>query len=176
VDHLGKDTPRLWQKYTALNLVPMGTLGTIEWRHLDGTPDMERIITWCRIIGCFYRWCDQKTFIDTVHMVQALNTNSEYERVFRECFQELGAVLWSPNARELLEEGVINVKLISMKEKSTKDNTVVFDELQQINPGQWPNARIEQLLRRNNEVAARVRNREPLPFDPAPFIIPGEQA
>ena len=35
-----------WHKYTALNLLPICKLGTIEFRHLEGTDDPVRFDTW----------------------------------------------------------------------------------------------------------------------------------
>lgn len=35
-----------WHKYTALNLLPLAKLGTVEFRHLEGTGDDERFDTW----------------------------------------------------------------------------------------------------------------------------------
>lgn len=43
-----------WQKYTGLNLLRLLDLGTIEFRHLAGTSDPERIANWIGII-CRFR-------------------------------------------------------------------------------------------------------------------------
>lgn len=35
-----------WHKYTALNVLPLAKLGTIEFRHLQGTDDTNLMETW----------------------------------------------------------------------------------------------------------------------------------
>ena len=49
-------TIRIWQKYSALNLLPLRELGTIEFRHLEGTCDLGKIITWLDIISHIFSY------------------------------------------------------------------------------------------------------------------------
>lgn len=39
-----------WSKYTGLNIVPIGDKGTIEFRHMHGTFDHEKLSVWIRLI------------------------------------------------------------------------------------------------------------------------------
>lgn len=43
-------TPQRWPKYTALNLRPVGTQGTVEFRHMHGTLDTHKLIMWVSAI------------------------------------------------------------------------------------------------------------------------------
>lgn len=51
--------PYSWSKYTGINLNPLWgvegaseRIGTIEFRQMEGTKDINRIITWCNLITC----------------------------------------------------------------------------------------------------------------------------
>jgi len=47
-NYLGKIGPD-W-KYTAMNLAPIGTQTTVEYRHLEGTKDLKKIRRWVQIL------------------------------------------------------------------------------------------------------------------------------
>lgn len=45
------DNPRhAWEKYTALNILPIHTQGTVEFRHLHGTKDLKTILDWLELV------------------------------------------------------------------------------------------------------------------------------
>ena len=106
-----------WQKYTALNLVPLATYGTIEFRHLPGTCDMGLITSWLNIIGCLFRHALKHSINEIKDQVVNLNTTSKYvdicETVFGEYANILRPYAWGP----YIEEGVLNVKYILMGEE-----------------------------------------------------------
>lgn len=39
-----------WSKYTALNLLPLSSFGTLEFRHLEGTDDVAKVAEWLTIL------------------------------------------------------------------------------------------------------------------------------
>lgn len=99
-----------WQKYTALNLLPIFSIGTIEWRHMAGTPDMARILKWCTIIGRMFAWAKSHTLEQTRDLLIGLNTTSHYSNVLDEIFLTEANTLKVPNYVPLLENGVLNLK------------------------------------------------------------------
>ncbi len=46
VSNLFAASGRAWQKYTALNLLPITKYGTVEFRHMHGTNDFNKLSTW----------------------------------------------------------------------------------------------------------------------------------
>lgn len=40
----------VWSKYSGLNLIPIASFGTIEFRHMHGTFDVDKLSRWVRII------------------------------------------------------------------------------------------------------------------------------
>lgn len=42
--------PKAWHKYTALNVKPLETFGTVEFRHLQATEDRAEFVRWMNII------------------------------------------------------------------------------------------------------------------------------
>jgi hypothetical protein len=46
VSNLFGGSGRGWQKYTALNLLPITKYGTVEFRHMHGTNDFDKLWTW----------------------------------------------------------------------------------------------------------------------------------
>jgi hypothetical protein len=111
VDKIFSDTggsAATWQKYTALNLLPVTTIGTIEWRHMHGTADMGKINTWLNIIGKLMEVA-VKTPIDTlVDMIQDLNDSSVYRQFFELILPP--DLPYTEEYQRPLYEGVINAK------------------------------------------------------------------
>lgn len=112
-----------WMKYTALNLAPLYSYGTIEWRHMHGHSDKEKLFKWLRIISCFYRYARQNTLKEVSEFFQGLNTTSQYGRFIDLVFQEEVAFIYEqPTWERDLEEGVLLMKysLASQKDNKTE--------------------------------------------------------
>jgi hypothetical protein len=101
---------RQWQKYTALNLRTIHTIGTIEWRHMEGCHSLEKILNWCRLIGCLYAWARKTSLDDTKKYIINLNSTSEYQRTLEAVFGDYSKLLQVPHYKELLEDGVLTMK------------------------------------------------------------------
>jgi hypothetical protein len=106
----GSFEPRQWQKYTALNLIPLRTLGTIEFRHMAGTSDLDRILRWCNLIGCLFYFASENEFAKVKEEIIKLNTNSFYRLFLEKVFTRWSNLLLSPKLDELLEDGVLQMK------------------------------------------------------------------
>lgn len=99
-----------WMKYTGLNLLPLFSFGTLEFRQMAGEYDKERIINWCQLIGCLFEHARNNP-LDTVQkQLIELNTTSEYRNVLDLVFQQWADLLRVPDYDLLLEEGVLNMK------------------------------------------------------------------
>jgi hypothetical protein len=108
---------RSWQKYTGLNLIPISTLGTVEFRHLPGTADVSRISHWLRLISGVMAYARNVPYQESLKTITQLNTNSEYKaftyQLFGECVDDVTTI---PNWEALLQDGVLNVKYMFMGE------------------------------------------------------------
>lgn len=144
-----------WQKYTALNLLPLFNTnqGTIEWRHMQGTHDRDRILNWCRIIGCIFAHARKMSLEDTKKFVINLNSTSEYRGVIDALFGEWAHLLYVPEYELLLEEGVLNMKYALIGEDKTVAAAAAqrwqeLDFLDEIAPAAAPQAELPELQRR----------------------------
>jgi hypothetical protein len=73
-------------KYTALNLLPMATQGSIEFRHKEGTSDVNAIIDWLNIIYCIKNYamsCDDISSIVDVNGIM-----DDYQGFILEVFEQ----------------------------------------------------------------------------------------
>lgn len=114
-DSLLEDGKYSWRKYTALNVLPLYTQGTIEFRHMAGTSNLEFILTWCDIIGCLFKYARTHKFDDVINTLMGLNTSSAYATFMMDVFTpSIYEVLAVGRFKELLEEGVLNMKIMLM--------------------------------------------------------------
>jgi Putative amidoligase enzyme len=49
-----------WHKYTALNVLPLGKQGSIEFRHLQGTRDDQLLSAWLMTLDNLWRLCQRE--------------------------------------------------------------------------------------------------------------------
>jgi hypothetical protein len=97
-----------WQKYTALNLLPITTQGTVEWRHMHGTADMEKITTWLNLIGSIMWYARRTQLDDVIKTILTLNDTSAYRQFFLDVTK--GYLEYKEEYQAPLAEGVINAK------------------------------------------------------------------
>lgn len=115
-----------WQKYTALNLLPILTQGSIEWRHMHGNSNMDFIATWLRIIGHIFAYSTNNEFEKVREVFTNLNTSSAYEQVMDNVFQADSDRLRSGDYRQVLEDGVLAMKFALMEENKPKVTSNTF--------------------------------------------------
>lgn len=97
-----------WNKYTALNLIPLHSLGTVEFRQMHGTADMEKLTTWINLIGAIFKYAKAVGLKDLMEEIKTLNTTSEYEMFFTKV--TAGQLPYNDVYREKLEAGIIFAK------------------------------------------------------------------
>lgn len=78
-----------WYKYLGLNLKSLQQYGTIEFRHLQGTNDIDLIFSWVELIVSLYHFSKSLTKEELEFKVNSLNTTSQYAQflfsVFPNC-------------------------------------------------------------------------------------------
>lgn len=75
----GKVSPEQgWMKYTAVNILPLSGKGTIEFRQLAGTADVDRIMTWVHLLMCLKLYCYRRSYKEVIDEIVSLNTKSHY--------------------------------------------------------------------------------------------------
>jgi len=133
-------TLRNWNKYTALNLIPLSSQGTIEFRQLHGTSDMAKITTWINIIGAIFAYAKSVQLNTLIARIKELNTSSFYEMFFNDVLG--GQLPYNEVYSRKLEEGIIFAKysLMSYKEGTVaaprviKKKAVTMDEWARFEP------------------------------------------
>ena len=96
-----------WHKYTALNLIPLGKLGTIEFRHLQGTDDTNLMESWLTALENLWQ------LGQTVEINEA---NLSSETVLREWFGKIFGhssriMALEPCLFDMINNSLIDVKL-----------------------------------------------------------------
>lgn len=158
-----------WQKYTALNLLPLTTQGTVEFRHMHGTADMVKLTKWINMIGGIFKFAKESKLADLEKEIYNLNTVSHYEQFFREVLAN--QIDYSPEYAHLLEEGCILAKYAIHSSKAPKKEK----EAPTLLVGGGPNpADIDRWVRMQREAQAVIANRlRPRENTPRPQEILG---
>lgn len=101
-----------WRKYSGLNLLPVSTQGTVEFRQLGGTMDVDIIMDWINIIQSIRLYALSHTLEETKTQIFELNTNSNYQAFLRSVFGRYADHMFPQfgGKFEELEAGVMNVK------------------------------------------------------------------
>jgi Putative amidoligase enzyme. len=103
---------RNWQKYTALNLLPAREIGTLEWRHMHGTADVDKLTKWLNIIGSIIKYAQGRSLDEVIQVVKELNDSSAYQQFYNEIFQD--ALPYTEEYSTAIYAGVVNAKYALM--------------------------------------------------------------
>ena len=96
-----------WHKYTALNLIPLTKLGTIEFRHLQGTDNEEVTTQW---LSCLERLWNlaQKDKISAAALTDEATLKQWWAYIFAECPQILAL---ESSFNNIIKNNLVDVKL-----------------------------------------------------------------
>lgn len=115
-DYLYKDCNFLsvieqWNKYSSLNILPLTSKGTIEFRIFPGTDEFKKIIEWINIILSLDVAAD-KLSIEEIHAhVSKLNTDSYYRKFKTEIFGEsVASTIRDSNLAQHMSDNIKFVK------------------------------------------------------------------
>lgn len=149
-----------WEKYTAINLLPMFSLGTIEFRHMGGTCDLERINTWTTIIGKMFAWARTHSLDETINVLKVLNTTSQYQAILTQIFGEVAPALRNNTFIQDMEAGVLMLKYGCSNSKKKKEESPQLP--------QWPDLPQAAPAR---EAPRRARLGDFVAVAPAPMVF-----
>lgn len=104
------EKPRDWQKYTALNLHPVVSQGTVEFRHMHGHANLEMLTAWLAIIDDLMLTAKKSDYNVVVNTINDLNTNSQYYNFLTTTFPSSWKFLMSDRWEHKLSRGVVEAK------------------------------------------------------------------
>lgn len=95
-----------WHKYTAFNLCPIGSQGTVEFRHMHGTDDAVLMAQWLETIENLWKLSQQMTIT-----VENITNNRYHEEWFHSIFANAPQVLaLKPSLHNVIENSLLDVK------------------------------------------------------------------
>jgi hypothetical protein len=108
------DVAHNWNKYTALNLEPMTSKGTVEFRHMHGTIDIPRLCTWINILSCMKTYALNTPLTQALAQIEELNSSSSYEAFVFNVFGQYGKELLTEKTAKLMESAITYIKLATI--------------------------------------------------------------
>jgi hypothetical protein len=90
-----------WHKYTAFNIVPLASKGTIEFRHLQGTGDKQVFEKWLSTIKKLYDF--NQTY--NVEFNRVLRSDEDIQKLHRDIFNDGDFPI------DLLDATIVDVKI-----------------------------------------------------------------
>ena len=99
-----------WPKYTALNLAPISSFGTVEYRHLSGTDNIGKICAWLDLISRLKIWAYRMPYTEICALISDLNTNSQYRGFVESVFGDACSLLDLSDLLSDMEEAVTAVR------------------------------------------------------------------
>jgi len=111
-----------------LNLLPLTTQGTMEFRQMHGTSDHAKLTRWINIIGGMFKTAMEVPMDDLVKEIKTLNSTSQYESFFNRLVSS--QLPYTEAYRQRLEAGVIMAKysLIGLDKAGKREETMVVEE------------------------------------------------
>lgn len=131
-----------WHKYTACNLLPIYQKGTLEFRHMHGTGDIKKIITWINFLLSLKKFALRNDPSYIWHRIETLNTTSEYRNFGEEVFGRMFPQLYNENYTKQIASCVTYIKVNCInnrfKQELLKSSKPKFDiNPRPIHPTTW---------------------------------------
>ena len=122
-----------WNKYTALNLHPIADKGTVEFRHMRGTLDVDVLLTWVNLLSCIKTFAKDNTTSHIFQQVMMLNAESNYEMFLYHVFGDYTKYLsLGCNLHEQMKDAVSYIKLINWKTEATQQQVTIDDLIDRV--------------------------------------------
>ena len=120
-----------WYKYYAMNLSPIWggeskhILGTIEFRHMEATLDIEHIINWINLIVSLKITAKKMKSIDIEKALRAMNTDSSYNEFTKYVFGKWSHLISNQNTfKKDVERGIMLTKRL-INQGNTKKEEII---------------------------------------------------
>lgn len=119
---------RYWLKYTGINLAPLRSYGTVEFRHMHGNMNVLLLCNWIDTLLQLKTFAMTNKFADVLKTVTELNTTSEYMAFLQSIFRKNPTVLEYPNlnADQELETTTAKIKKIMVPPRKKEKNLIDF--------------------------------------------------
>lgn len=88
-----RNAEHIWSKYSAFNIIPAISQGTIEYRHLPGMANTTKILAWIDLLSKLKIWAYKVPYQVAIEKISALNTNSQYRQFLVEVFDDYASLL-----------------------------------------------------------------------------------
>lgn len=99
-----------WMKYTALNLLPITSFGSVEFRHMPGTNNVNKLLAWIDIITRLKQFVYRFQYDEIVKTIMALNSNSRYRQYVELVFGDMIDYLDTSNLLTDMEKPIYLAK------------------------------------------------------------------
>lgn len=121
-----------WHKYTGFNILPIKSQGTVEFRHLHGTNNLELICNWINLITKLKEYILQTTTEEIINTIETLNTKSNYFNLTTSIFKENANLLYAwPGYHKEMAEGTSILKTQIFEHPFTNEVITQFISKQQ---------------------------------------------
>jgi hypothetical protein len=104
------DIFNMFYKYHAYNMKPISTFGTIEFRHMAGTIEEERITIWVNLILCLKNYALGHSLTDILSVAYELTTTSKYSILTQEVFGEYAKYMMCDVSEEDMYSCILSIK------------------------------------------------------------------
>lgn len=97
----GNDGTDRWKKYTGLNTLPLSSHGTIEFRHMHGSRDVEKLTKWINLIVSLKEYV-KKTPTATIRTaIHEMHDGYDFQKLLNDVFGEYAAYLKYESLRDI---------------------------------------------------------------------------
>lgn len=123
-----------WPKYTGLNLRPVHNYGTVEFRHMVGTCDVDILMQWVSLILKLKVFAKGQEFAKLKERLLNLNTTSEYRLFLYEIFGDSFELIREDKLEQHMEDMVVFLKDVFINHEAngqsfiSKEVVKIFNE------------------------------------------------
>ena len=117
IENLLNHVQNVWQKYSALNILPIQNFGTVEFRQLPGTNDIMKICVWLELLSRLKVFTYKHPLAYIIDTINQLNNNSQYYKFVESIFGPYITYLDTTNLISDMEKAVYMCKTCTIANK-----------------------------------------------------------
>jgi hypothetical protein len=122
-ESLFQNLEHIWKKYTAVNMLPIKRFGTLEFRHMPGSQNIQHILIWLDMLSRLRVYAYRNSFADIMETIGDLNTSSQYRKFVESVMGDLTPHLDTSGLLQDMEKPVYMIKNCSIN--NTFHQTVI---------------------------------------------------
>jgi len=110
-----------WDKYTGYNMRTLTNYGTVEFRHMPGTYDLNKLVSWVDIVTKFRDYVTTRPIKEILKSILDTNSRTDYQAMLRDIVGDAHTEFFSKTSNAELHQASLRMRRMVVSKKLHTD-------------------------------------------------------